>query len=273
MLEQTTSSTLEEAPERLPVTGVSFGQSTHPGRLRMRNEDHHGAAPDLGFFVVADGVGGAPAGATASRMATAAMVRSLRSGSPDEGDDEPTPPPLAAARLDAPRLIAAAYTAHQMIRSFALKNGCLGSATTMAALWITGGHFHAANTGDSRIYRLGEAGLEQLSKDHTAIEEYRDLLGPPSEEWAHRLENVVTHVLGGKRARLPAVHLVTRPLARREVFLLCTDGLTKMVSEADIAFVLGLASSPQHATDVLVEMANEAGGVDNTTCLVVHAEP
>lgn len=274
MRDETSSSTPDDAPRQLPLQGLSSGQSTHPGRRRDHNEDHHAAAPDLGFFIVADGVGGAPGGAAASRLATASMLYSLRAaGSQQAAPDDPARQPLDPAHVAGSHLIAAAYAAHQMIQRFGHEHGCFGAATTMAALWITNGHFHAANTGDSRIYRLTPGGLERLSKDHTPYEEHCAVFGPPPPELARRMENVVTQILGGKRTRTPAVHLVSRPLVAREVFLLCTDGLTNMVSDADIASVLSLAESPQQAADVLVEMANAAGGVDNITCIVVHAEP
>lgn len=280
MFDHTSSSTLEDTPPRSVLPGITFGQATHVGRVRDANEDHHGAAPDIGFFVVADGVGGAPEGATASRLATAEMLRSLRAtstrgsfGAARGEEDDPSQAPRGDVETHGPRLIAAALGAHQMIRSFAARRGALGAATTMAALWVSNKHFHVANTGDSRVYRLADEGLVQLSKDHTLIQEYKDNHGPPPGSWARHMENVVTQVLGGRSGRIPAVHLTSHALLEPEVFLLCTDGLTKMVEEADIAFVLRTAPTAQQAADVLVELANDWGGLDNTTCIVVHAEP
>lgn len=282
MFDQTTSSTLEDATPRPVLPGVTFGQATDPGRLREENEDHFGVAPDIGFFVVTDGVGGAPAGAIAARLATAEMLRSLRAtggrhafgASPEAAqEDDPSHGPRSVPETHAPRLIAAALGAHQMIRNFAARKGALGAATTMAALWVTGQHFHVANTGDSRVYRLTDAGLEQLTKDHTLVQEYTESHGAPPDSWPGHMHNVVTQVLGGRSARIPNVHVRSHPLVEPEVFLLCTDGLTKMVDEADIAFVLRASTTPQQAADVLVELANDWGGLDNITCVVVHAEP
>jgi len=269
-----TPSTLDEISERQPLSGVTFGQATDRGRLREANEDHLGAAPELGFFVVADGVGGAPAGATAARLATVTMVQSLRAGAGAAmQQDEPSRGPCGAAEMKGPRMIAAALTAHQMIRGFAARHGCVGAATTMAALWVDCHHFHVVHTGDSRVYRLGDAGLEQLTKDHTAMQAHLDAFGPPSEAWARQMSHVVTQVLGGRGGRVPEVPLVSRPRHSRDVFLLCTDGLTKMVSEDAIAIVLWREPSPQRAAELLVALANEAGGLDNVTCIVVHASP
>lgn len=265
------SSTLEEAIDTPPLSGLTFGQSTHVGQLRENNEDYYGASPDMGFFIVTDGVGGAPAGATAARLATAAMLRAIRTGAsePEQIDD---PSGERPAESNGPRLVAAALTAHQMIRGFAVQNGVVGAATTMAALWVTRDRVHFANTGDSRVYHLTDAGIEQLSRDHTALQEHIELLGPPSPSWRGRLDSVVTQVLGGKSNRLPSVHIGSRPIEGREVFLLCTDGLYRMVSDADIAFVLRSAPTAQQAADILIELANDFGGLDNVTCIVVHVE-
>lgn len=271
MNDPTPSSTLEEAIETPPLSGVTFGMGSHIGQLRDENEDYYGAAPDLGFFVVTDGVGGAPAGATAARLATAAMLRSIRSS---ESDPEQNDCPASQRTPDAhgPRLVAAALTAHQMIRGFAVQNGVVGAATTMAALWVTRDRVHFANTGDSRVYRLTDEGVERLSRDHTALQEHIELLGPPSPSWVSRLDSVVTHVLGGKSSRIPAVHHGVRTASAHDVYLLCTDGLYRMVSEADIAFVLRSAPTPQQAADVLIDLANDFGGLDNVTCVVVHVD-
>jgi serine/threonine protein phosphatase PrpC len=274
MFEPSISSTFEEIPEAVPLSGVSFGQATHQGRIRDENEDHLGAAPELGFFVVADGVGGAPGGKIAARLATAAMLYSLRGGSPnDEIPDTPSREPRPSPESHGPRLCAAALSAHQMICDFAVQNGYLGAATTMASLWVTGDHVHVANTGDSRVYRLRGDRLEQLTQDHTAVQEHIDKHGALEERWVRLLDHVVTQVLGGKSRRTPKVHLLSREIQHRETFLLCTDGLTKMVDESEIALILAAARSPQNAADALVELANDAGGFDNITCIVVHVEP
>jgi protein phosphatase len=274
MIEPSISSTFEDFSESTPLSGVTFGQATHTGRLREENEDHLGAAPELGFFVVADGVGGAPEGKVASRLATAAMIYSLRAGSPsDDVPDSPQREPRGSPTIHGARLVAAALSAHRTICDYAVKNRCVGAATTMASLLLADGQAHIANTGDSRVYRLCGERLEQLTKDHTAIQEHIDKQGALGQKWIRMMSNVVTQVLGGRSQRTPAVHLVSRPITHREVFLLCTDGLTKMVTEGEIALILAASRSPQQAANALVELANDAGGFDNITVVVVHVEP
>ena len=267
------TSTTDESPLPPPPVPLAFGNVTHRGRVRLTNEDDSAAAPDLGFFVVADGVGGLPGGALAPRLATIGMVYALRaSGSNreplEEGDADSPPPESFSARL-----VAAGHQAHQLIRDHAARSGFAGAATTMAALWIVGERALVANTGDSRVYRLAGESLEQLTKDHTAIQEIIDVFGPQSAKSAAHLSNIVTAVLGGRQGRTPTVRVVDIPFSKPEVLLLCTDGLFKMLSEPEIASVLSREASPQRAAQILVDRANEAGGEDNITVIVVHASP
>lgn len=273
MFDTTTTPTITGETFLAPrPTGISVGYGSHPGRARASNEDACEVASDIGFFVVADGVASAPAGAVAARMAAAAMVSFLRQSPPPEANIDSDVPREDAVTHSA-RLAAAAHHAHTMICSYAVKNGCWGAATTMAALWVVGDKALVANAGDSRVYRLRADRLELLSKDHTVLQEYVEQFGPAPPELAGRLGSIVTEVLGGKKARTPNVRLAAHPLDRSEVFLLCSDGLTNMVREQDIAFVLALSATPQDAADSLIALANAEGGADNITCVVAHVTP
>src|SRR5262245_42716132 len=120
MFDPTTSisDTLEVTP-RSRRQGLAVGHATHRGLVRAANEDDHSFAPDIGFFVVADGVGGAPGGAVAARLATAAMISSLRFGARWKvGSDGSTPPPDEETATHSARVVAAAHQAHQMIYSY-----------------------------------------------------------------------------------------------------------------------------------------------------------
>ncbi|MBK8254462.1 MAG: serine/threonine-protein phosphatase [Polyangiaceae bacterium] len=273
-----TASTLDERSERPSVHNLAFGQATSEGLVRKNNEDHLASAPELGFFVVADGVGGGPAGSLASRLATSAMVHSvrtsLRSGDSTQEPcaDNPLLPLMDAVETYGTRLQAAAWLAHKIIFEYGMKNGCYGAATTMASLWIAEGQAHIANTGDSRVYKLAGDQLVQLTQDHTIVQEIANCQVQLGTEWKQRLRNVVTQVLGGKKARMPTVHTQSESLETGQTFLLCTDGLTNMVPHEQIASVLLSAPSPQHAADRLVQLANNAGGLDNITCIVVSIQ-
>jgi serine/threonine protein phosphatase PrpC len=273
------SSTYEVVPSSSAARhGLAVGQATHPGRVRAQNEDHLACAPDLGLFVVADGVGGSPGGAVASRLATAAMIASLRYATRSRAADDDADASHEEAVTDSARLVAAAHQAHRMIYEHGLRGGCPGAATTMVSLWLAGDSAIVANTGDSRAYRLAGGGLVRLSRDHSALQEYVDAIGTANERARRHLENIVTRVLGGRSAEPHEVHLARHALERPEVFLLCTDGLWKVVSEPEIAAVLGAvlsgAASPQDAADRLIDLANQGGGPDNIACVVVRvSEP
>jgi PPM family protein phosphatase len=266
----TVSSTYEVAPVA-PAHTLSVGHATHRGLVREVNEDDHALALDLGFFVVADGVGGSPGGAVAARLATAAMISGLRysskskvgsdGGAEDSGDE---------TAAHSARVVAAAHQAHQMIYNYGQRHRCPGAATTMVALWVVGNRVLIANTGDSRAYRLEDDGLTLLSRDHSALQEYTDRFGPVPEHARCMLENIVTRVLGGQNAQAADVHLTDYTLVGEETFLLCTDGLSKVLTEGEIEGVLSSARTPQEAADTLVDMANDAGGPDNITCIVLR---
>ena len=268
----TLSSTYEVAPLSRRQ-GVTAGHATHRGLVRTANEDDHGLALDIGFFVVADGVGGSPGGAVASRLATAAMISSLRFGARSKIVLDGGPPPSdEETATHSARVVAAAHSAHQIIYNYGMRNRCPGAATTMVALWVAGNRILVANIGDSRAYRLDGGELTLLSRDHSALQEYTDRFGVVPENARVMLENIVTRVLGGQGVQPSEVELRSYPLGEQEVFLLCTDGLSKVVSEREIAAVLASARTPQEAADTLIDLANDAGGPDNITCIVVHAD-
>jgi serine/threonine protein phosphatase PrpC len=273
MFDATSISSTQEVAPRSRRQGITAGHATHRGLVRSANEDDHSFALDIGFFVVADGVGGSPGGAVAARLATAAMISSLRFGARWKvGSDSSTPPPDEETATHSARMVAAAHQAHQMIYSYGVRNRCPGAATTMVALWIVGNKVLVANVGDSRAYRLEGDGLTLLSRDHSALQEYADRFGPVPEPTRYMLENIVTRVLGGHTAQAAEVELSRHAISGKEVFLLCTDGLSKVVSEREIALILASSMTPQEAADTLIDRANEAGGPDNVTCIVVQVE-
>ena len=120
--------------------------------------------------------------------------------------------------------------------------------------------------------RIEGDGLTLLSRDHSALQEYADRFGPVPEPTRYMLENIVTRVLGGHTAQAAEVELSRHAISGKEVFLLCTDGLSKVVSEREIALILASSMTPQEAADTLIDRANEAGGPDNVTCIVVQVE-
>jgi PPM family protein phosphatase len=231
---------------------------TDRGRKRASNEDAFGYSVEHGVYVVCDGMGGAAAGEIASSLAVDEMMRLLthRSGTS----------PLST---DAEQAIAAA---NQVIFSRAERSQKLsGMGTTLVALLAEERHAWIVNVGDSRGYRLRNAHLEQITIDHSLVEE-QVRLGQMSRSEALRspLRNVITRALGTQNNVTPDVFELDSEAG--DLFLLCSDGLTRELSDALIESLLLVGAPLDELCARLVAAANQAGGHDNITCLLVRAE-
>lgn len=230
---------------------MRFGARTDPGLVRANNQDSYGHRGPL--FLVADGMGGHRAGEVASRIAVEEILAAM------EGRD-----PLAELR-------SGFIAANEAIRAHALANpDCYGMGTTVAALLLLGGRACVAHIGDSRVYLCRSRTLTLLTRDHSLVEELIRQ-GSLSEDEArnHPQRSVLTRALG--TAETPQVEYTELDLEEGDVFLLCTDGLTAEVTDAEIGAVLAAEGAPQAKADRLVEMARRAGGSDNITVVVVEA--
>jgi serine/threonine protein phosphatase PrpC len=230
----------------------SHGAATSVGRVRQVNEDSYLAVPPL--FVVADGMGGHGSGDLASRIAIEDMsaCAELR--------------PLFAEAV----LTALEYANRHIIeRDEANRMGT--TVTGLAALETAGGdHLMVFNIGDSRVYRLSGGRLEQLTVDHSEVQELV-LAGVITKEQArtHPRRNVVTRALGSDAGLLPDHWLL--PAIGGDRYLICSDGLFSELPDEVILPLLAVGS-PQQAADALVSAANGAGGRDNVTVIVVDVD-
>ncbi|MFM7719014.1 MAG: Stp1/IreP family PP2C-type Ser/Thr phosphatase [Actinomycetota bacterium] len=227
---------------------IEVGAATDVGRVRDGNEDAFLVRE--GLFVVADGMGGHLGGEVASSLALEVVERMSERG---EGT-------LAERALEANRAV------HE--RSL-LDRTVAGMGTTLTALEVDGARARIAHVGDSRAYRLRDGNLEPLTEDHTLV---RDLVRSgeiaPEEERTHPHRNVLRRVLGTERD--VEVDEGEVDLRAGDRYLLCSDGLTGMLEDGRIAEVLvETAGDPQGAAARLVELANEAGGTDNVTVVVL----
>jgi protein phosphatase len=230
---------------------------TDRGRKRPSNEDAFGYSIEHGVYVVCDGMGGAAAGEVASSVAVAEVMQLLT--------NRPGANPLPA---DAEQAVVAA---NEAIFSRSQRSQKLsGMGTTLVALLAEERHAWMLNVGDSRGYRLRNSKLEQITLDHSLVEEQMRL-GQMSQEEALRspLKNVITRALGTQSLVTPDVfELETEP---GDLFLLCTDGLTRELSDSLIESLLRLDLPLEGLCSRLVAAANQAGGHDNITCLLVRA--
>ena len=229
------------------------------GRKRSSNEDAYGLAPQDGVFVLCDGMGGAVAGEIASAMAVDEMLR-LLAGRPPE---MPIPD---AARQAVAAANEAIYT--RAVRSHKLR----GMGTTLVALVADAEQAWMVNVGDSRGYRLRAGRLSQITVDHSLVEE-QVRSGQMNEAEARRspLRNVITRALG-TQASVNADLFPLDPQAG-DLFLLCSDGLTREISDVLLQSLLSLDLAAEEMCRRLVRAANQAGGHDNITCVVVKADP
>ena len=234
--------------------------ATDRGCKRPSNEDAFGYSVEDGIFVVCDGMGGAAAGEIASSLAVDEVLRLLAG----RGLNGHLALPDAAEQ--------AVIAANQVILSRAQRNRRLsGMGTTLVALTVEEGHAWVLNVGDSRCYRLRKGRLEQMTLDHSLVEEQvRIGRMTPSEALRSPLRNVITRALGTQSCVTPDVFgIETEP---GDLFLLCSDGLTRELPDAMIETLLSSGKALGEICTRLVDAAKKAGGHDNITCVLVRAE-
>jgi serine/threonine protein phosphatase PrpC len=251
------------------MRGVSSGL-TDVGLKRTHNEDNFACDDDLGLYVVADGMGGHAAGEVASGTAVNAMREFILQY--HNGEDVTWPFGVETSMgIDENALNTAVRLANNAVCILANENQAYnGMGTTIVSLLINDSKGIAAHVGDSRMYRLRNGVLEQLTMDHSWVnEQLRRNIISEEEAKSHRWRNVITRALGNKMDI--DVELQPLDLQPDDVFLLCTDGLSGMVCDEDIQQVLleNIDNLPQ-ATEALLNQANANGGIDNVTALLVR---
>jgi protein phosphatase len=228
------------------------------GRKRPSNEDAFGYSVEHGIYFVCDGMGGAAAGEIASSLAIEEMLRVLTGRQPGA-----TLPDTAEVAVTA---------ANEAIYSRAQRNYKLsGMGTTLVGLLVEHRHAWVINIGDSRCYRLRQGQLQQISLDHSLVEEQVRMGRMTSHEALRSpLRNVITRALGTQCRVTPDLFdLETEP---GDLFLLCSDGLTRELSDSLIESLLAADLPLDEHCARLVAAANKAGGHDNITCLLVRAQ-
>ena len=231
---------------------------TDCGRKRPSNEDAFGFSVEHGVYVVCDGMGGAAAGEIASSLAVDEMMRLLT------GRDGTHP------LLDDAEAAVASANAAIFMRAGQSHN-LRGMGTTLVALLAEDQRGWLINVGDSRGYRMRNSHLEQITLDHSLVEEQvRMGRMDPVEAQRSPFKNVITRALGTQSSVTPDIfELENEP---GDLFMLCSDGLTRELSDPFIESVLKLDLPLPELCARLVAAANDSGGHDNITCLLVRAE-
>ncbi len=245
-----------------------IGTMTDVGKIRAINEDHFFAGENMGLFMVADGLGGQNAGEIASKMAIEIIKSHLNNKRDlllaDYNED---------FSQDTNRMLSGIRLANSAIYEAGQRNSeQRGMGTTISSLCINGNMMSLAHVGDSRIYRIRGGRLEQLTTDHSLVQEQLKRGFITEEEAAEsNYKNVITRALGAEETIL--IDADEEVLFDRDKILLCTDGLTDMVSEEDIVrIILRCGDDPQMACKKLVDSANEKGGIDNITVILLYCE-
>lgn len=251
---------------------IECGGATDVGRVRANNEDSYRIVAPLNLFVLSDGMGGEAHGEVASALAVETVASHCR-----QAENHPTTPLVGGARPGLSertrRLLSAVYLANlRIIESAKTNPEHCGMGATITAAWIEWPRLSVAHVGDSRVYLLRAGGLAQLTQDHSLVAEQvrRGMLTPQQAETSE-MQSVLLRALGAREDL--EVDAEEHALLERDVLLLCSDGLTRMLTEPEIASTLVLESNPQRAAERLVALANESGGHDNVTVVVVRLEP
>jgi PPM family protein phosphatase len=255
-----------------PLPPLSWAVSSDPGLRRTSNEDSYSARPDVGLFVVADGMGGHVAGEVASRVAVEAIEAFIEeTAGADKNRTWPFPfdPSIS---LEANRLKAAFRLANRRIGgAIADSQELRGMATTASAVLFGKSGASVAHVGDSRVYVLRAGSLEQITSDHSWVEE-QVRAGTMSRTAArqHPWRNVVTRALsGGEDPEVDVTEVRPKPGER---YLICSDGLFGVVADQRIAEIVGEQVALDKICQRLIDAANEAGGPDNITTLILHID-
>jgi serine/threonine protein phosphatase PrpC len=249
---------------------ISYQALTDVGRKRKGNEDSHFVNPEQNLFVVADGMGGHAAGEVASRIA----VESINEFICLTGGDEEITWPFGLDEnisYDGNRLKTAIRFANKrVIEATREKTEYEGMATTVAAVLVDDTVANLGHVGDSRVYLFRDEGVRQLTSDHSWVNEQL-LSGVISADQArsHPLRNVVTRALGGKSDL--QVEMQIHKIEAGDVLMLCSDGLTTMLPDDEMGKLVKEAGDDlREAAESLVTAANDRGGEDNITVLLLR---
>jgi len=248
---------------------LEIASATHTGMVRSHNEDAISSDGEVGLAVLADGMGGYNAGEVASGIAVALITSEMRQAiaktslhSLDQADGD-----LQAIRL-LKGIVAKANTS--IYQSASSQPQYAGMGTTLVVALFRDNRLSVAHIGDSRLYRLREDKLEQVTRDHSLLQEQIDS-GMITREAARRSQNknLVTRALGIEPEVEAEIH--TYDVRPGDLYLLCSDGLNDMVEDEDIELTLNaMGSNLPLAANQLVQMANDNGGRDNVSVVLVR---
>jgi len=251
---------------------LTFFGTSDIGRDRDHNEDWYLCNPEEKLFLVADGIGGQAAGETASKEAIRGIEEFVvRSRSEDLTWPVPFRKDLT---LEQNRLLAASTLANYRIHQLANQNPSMeGMGTTLVGVIIEGNRLALVNIGDSRLYRIREGEIDQITQDHTLVAE-QERMGLLSKEQVrrHPQKHILTSALGVGAAEDITIDISLIDIRKQDLYLLCSDGLNDMIGDKEILTTVGFFKnrSLEKIGRSLIQQANLAGGRDNITVILLY---
>ncbi len=240
---------------------IRFGSQSDQGKVRSSNEDSYAANLKNKLFLVADGMGGHAAGEIASQIAAATVEEMVATGI------------RSSAPPDEILLHAAEEANARIYQTQRMKMEYSGMGSTLTTLSFSGNHYYLAHVGDSRSYLLRNNNLSQLTQDHSLVWHlYESGMLRKEELSSHPQKNLITRSIGPH----PQVEIDIKKgeAFEEDTYLLCSDGLTDVVTDEIIREILSNRNlSPQAQSEALVKAANDRGGPDNITVVIVRLEP
>ena len=251
---------------------VEVAGKTDPGRVRTNNEDNFGYDSRYGIFVLCDGMGGQAAGEVASKMGVDILLDYFRhdSGSePYQGNGQPpaeTPAGLSPAARSLDQAIHLAN--HKIYEAGQQEKGRSGMGSTIVAVVIRGHALAIGNVGDSRIYLVRQGEIQQLTEDHSLVmEQVRQGYITREQAQQSEMQNVILRALGcEEELEVDVEDLVAMP---GDLILMTSDGLTRHLDDQEILKIMTASSSLERMCSGLIQAANQRGGDDNITCLLL----
>jgi PPM family protein phosphatase len=251
---------------------VRFSGATNIGRKRDHNEDNIYLPTDARLAIVADGMGGHAFGEVASKLAVETVLHYFQ----ETADAQTITWPYKVdrdTRGDVNRMATSIMLANLEIFERAQRDPrCKGMGTTVVAMYFLDDTAVIGHVGDSRVYRLRDRELTQLTEDHSLINDYikmKRVTRDEAESWPHK--NVIVRALGMKES--VQVDILTEQPRVGDCYILCSDGLSGMIKDDQIGHIVASERDLDRATDRLIDAANDEGGIDNISVVLARIEP
>jgi PPM family protein phosphatase len=249
---------------------IRYAARTDVGMKRGHNEDFYHVLDEEHLFIVADGMGGHSSGEVASHLAAKTIDEFFRRTQDDEATWPYRMDPAQGGYVENRIICGIRLANHKIFDTASRDLRYKGMGTTVVIVQVQGDQVYVAHVGDSRCYRIRGQEIWQVTRDHSLLEDYKeakpDMTAEEERNFPHR--NVITRALGMRDS--VQVDLRTEPLQDGDMFLLCSDGLSGMVPDESILEVVSKASGLEPAVDELIRRANDAGGIDNSTVLLLE---